>query len=67
MRAALDLEFRFTWRAQEDSDFLEGIRAAVIDKDRKPRWRQATAADVPPALIDRILSPLGAEALTFPE
>lgn len=67
MRAALDLEFRFTWRAQEDSDFLEGIRAAVIDKDRKPRWRQDTAADVPPALIDRLLSPLGAEALTFPE
>lgn len=67
MRDALDLEFRFTWRAQEESDFLEGIRAAVIDKDRTPRWRHASAAEVPPALVDHLLSPLGAEALTFPE
>ncbi len=36
---ALDLEFRFTSRAMEHGDFLEGIRAAVIDKDRAPRWR----------------------------
>lgn len=67
MRAALDLEFRFTWRAQEETDFLEGIRAAVIDKDRTPRWRHAGAAEVPAALIDHLLSPLGADALTFPE
>ncbi|RMD94704.1 MAG: enoyl-CoA hydratase/isomerase family protein, partial [Alphaproteobacteria bacterium] len=36
---ALDLEYRFTARSMERGDFLEGIRAAIIDKDRKPRWR----------------------------
>ena len=36
---ALDLEYRFTSRAQEYGNFQEGIRAAIIDKDRKPKWR----------------------------
>lgn len=36
---ALQLEYRFTARAAEHGDFLEGIRAAIIDKDRKPKWR----------------------------
>ena len=36
---ALDLEYRFTSRAQEYGSFQEGIRAAIIDKDRKPKWK----------------------------
>jgi enoyl-CoA hydratase/carnithine racemase len=38
---ALAMEYRFTSRAMEQGDFLEGIRAAIIDKDRQPRWRHA--------------------------
>ena len=38
IRAALELEYRFTHRSMEEGDFLEGIRAAVIDKDRSPKW-----------------------------
>ena len=36
---ALGLEYRFTSRAQEYGSFQEGIRAAIIDKDRKPKWK----------------------------
>jgi enoyl-CoA hydratase len=61
LRAALELEYRFAHRAQGDADFLEGIRAAVIDKDRSPRWRPPpTGADVA-----AMLAPLGPETLTF--
>ncbi len=38
---ALRQEYRFTWRASEEGDFLEGIRAQIIDKDRRPRWRHS--------------------------
>lgn len=38
IRDALALEYRFTARAMEHGDFIEGIRAAIIDKTRDPQW-----------------------------
>ena len=32
-------------------DFAEGVRAMVVDKDRKPRWQPARIEDVDPAVI----------------
>ncbi|SDH97049.1 enoyl-CoA hydratase/isomerase family protein [Lutimaribacter saemankumensis] len=66
IRPALDMEYRYTWRAMEQADFLEGIRAAIIDKDRNPRWRHDLDG-VTPADVDAMLAPLGADALTFEE
>ena len=63
---ALGLEYRFTFRAMEHADFLEGIRAAIIDKDRSPRWRHDIDG-VDPGEVSRMLRPLGPDALTFDE
>ena len=43
---ALDAEYSFTARSQEFGDFQEGIRAAVIDKDRNPLWKHKSLAAV---------------------
>lgn len=67
IRQALGLEYRFTYRAMEHADFLEGIRAAIIDKDRTPKWRHAAPDRVPAVEVSHMLRPLGAEALTFGE
>lgn len=40
---ALRDEFRYTSRALLETDFLEGIRAQVIDKTRDPQWTYALA------------------------
>lgn len=57
---ALEREYRYTARAVLETDFLEGVRAAVIDKDRNPRWRiTAPTAE----MVDRLLAPLGADGL----
>ena len=38
-------------------DFYEGVRAAVIDKDRNPKWLPASLADVDAAAIERFFVP----------
>ena len=43
---ALDAEYSFTARSQEFGDFQEGIRAAVIDKDRAPLWKNKNLIEV---------------------
>lgn len=67
IRAALGLEYRFTHRAMERADFLEGIRAAIIDKDRNPKWRHVAPDAVPGHEVSAMLMPLGADALAFEE
>jgi len=63
MADALGLEYRFTYRALEHSDFVEGIRAQIIDKDKAPKWRHAGPEAVPATDVARMLMPLGANAL----
>ena len=63
---ALGLEYRFTYRAMEQGDFLEGIRAAIIDKDRKPNWKHGLDS-LPGVAVAQMLQPLGKDALTLEE
>ena len=62
---ALGQEYRFTHRALEQSDFVEGIRAQIVDRDRTPRWRHSGPRDVTPLEVSRMLAPLGADDLTL--
>ena len=48
LREALEQEYGLVmWFATTQPDLTEGIRAQVIDKDRSPKWRPATLADLP--------------------
>ncbi len=59
IRDALAQEYRFTHRAIPEADFLEGVRAQIIDKDRTPRWKHAGPAQVTAAEVAHMLAPLG--------
>ena len=48
-------------------DFLEGVRAAVIDKDRNPKWNPADLAGVTPEIVARYFDSTGREPLVFPD
>ncbi len=65
IRQALDQEFRYTSRAVAQGDFIEGIRAAIIDKDRNPNWAHPSVYDVPPMDVTNMLLPLGEDALNW--
>ena len=55
---ALDKEYQYTARSQEFGDFQEGIRAAVIDKDRNPKWKHANINEVTEEELDLFLKPM---------
>ena len=67
IRQALNMEFRYTYRAVEQGDFIEGIRAAIIDRDKSPNWVHADPAEVPPLAVVDMLKPLGNAALNWEE
>jgi len=39
-------------------DFIEGVRAVIVDKDNAPRWDPATPENVTDHMIDQIFAPL---------
>ncbi len=55
------VEFRVAVRMSARHDFIEGVRALILDKDNAPRWSPATLDDVTPAMLDAIFAPLPAE------
>jgi enoyl-CoA hydratase len=62
---ALDHEFRFTYRCGAQGDFIEGIRAAIIDRDRTPKWQHASWQDVSAADVAAMTVDLGSNALVW--
>ncbi|MFC7395898.1 enoyl-CoA hydratase/isomerase family protein [Chelatococcus sp. GCM10030263] len=56
LRACLDREYVAACQTLRGHDFYEGVRAAVIDKDRQPRWQPATIAEVTPAIVEAHLA-----------
>jgi enoyl-CoA hydratase len=57
----LAMDYRIVARMLHGTEFYEGIRAAVIDKDREPNWSPADLRNVEPAKIDTYFAPLEQE------
>lgn len=57
------MELGIVGRSIEEGDFCEGVRAHLVDKDRKPRWTPATLPEVRAERVQHFLaSPWRAEA-----
>lgn len=67
LQECLIREYRAALEIFVNHDFSEGIRAAVIDKDRNPKWSPARLEDVTPAIIARYFVPRGQDELKFPQ
>ena len=58
-------EYRAALEVFRSDDFREGVRAAVIDKDRNPKWSPPEIEDVTPAMIAPYFAEIGADELVF--
>ena len=59
-------EYGAALQAFVSHDFPEGIRAAVIDKDRQPKWSPADVAEVTPEMVDAYFAARGGYTLMLP-
>jgi enoyl-CoA hydratase len=58
-------EYRAALEVFASDDFREGVRAAVIDKDRNPRWSPPRIEDVTPEMIAPYFAEIGVDELVF--
>ena len=58
-------EYRAALEVFRSDDFREGVRAAVIDKDRNPRWSPGRIEDVTPEMVAPYFADIGADELVF--
>jgi enoyl-CoA hydratase len=59
-------EYRAALEVFASDDFREGVRAAVIDKDRSPKWSPPRIEDVTPEMVAPYFAEIGANELKFP-
>ena len=59
--ANMAMEYRIGARVVQRHDFLEGVRAVIVDKDNAPKWDPATLEGVGEDLLDAIFAPLPAD------
>jgi len=58
-------DYRIALACIAGHDFIEGIRATIVDKDRNPAWRPDRPEDVTKEIVDRHFRPVGKLELTF--
>jgi enoyl-CoA hydratase len=58
-------EYRAALEVFRSDDFREGVRAAVINKDRNPKWSPPRVEDVTSEMIAPYFAEIGADELVF--
>lgn len=61
LKQCLAMEYRLALRVLAGHDFREGVRAALVDKDRNPKWQPSGLAGV--GGLDSFFAPLGEQEL----
>ncbi|NJM49886.1 MAG: enoyl-CoA hydratase/isomerase family protein [Sphingomonadales bacterium] len=56
--AEMKQEYAIGAHVVQRHDFIEGVRALIVDKDNAPRWNPATPEEVTDAMLDEIFAPL---------
>jgi enoyl-CoA hydratase len=55
------VEYALASRVARTHDFIEGVRALLIDKDNQPQWEPTTPEDVTDMMLEDLFAPLPVE------
>lgn len=65
LEECLAREYRAALAVFASEDFREGVRAAVIDKDREPKWSPPRIEEVTPEMVAPYFANIGADELVL--
>lgn len=57
IEGVMKVEYRLAMRTSTRGDFVEGVRAVLVDKDHKPRWSLSTLDDLDSEEVEALFSP----------
>lgn len=67
LKECLVREYNSALTVFTSKEFVEGVRAAIIDKDRNPKWSPARLEDVTPDIVEKYFTPNATYKLVFPD
>ncbi|MEV0699445.1 enoyl-CoA hydratase/isomerase family protein [Saccharopolyspora sp. NPDC050389] len=65
LEEALVQEYRLAMACVRIGDFVEGVRATLVDKDRNPQWSPAQLSDVDESRVEKFFEPVAGEPNLF--
>lgn len=46
LKAVFEMEYKMALNFMEHTEFFEGVRALLVDKDKSPKWKHSTVQEV---------------------